>query len=74
MQTVGRCKAPDEVEFEIKITLPLKNWVVIANALDEISDKPETSRWPWWQLATDIRDVVRSAEHSFYGEPDDGVS
>ena len=57
MQTSFGPRNADEIEMEMTVSMPLKEWKALRNQLD--------GAWPSWKLSNAIGSLVRQAESNF---------
>jgi len=60
MIAVASAKNADDVEFKVTITMTLKEWKQLKNALPE--------KYPFYQLSCTISDFASNAESTFFPE------
>ena len=58
MLIVGVVTNPNEVVYEIRVSMPLKHWRELMKQLP--------TEWPSSDLSMKLRDVIRQAEQTFY--------
>lgn len=60
MKTVFKAKNTDEIEFELTVSMPLKDW--------ERFYKQLGASWPSWDFAQRITQIVEKARKEFDAE------
>lgn len=63
MKASFKIKDPLHVEATLTMTLPIKKWALIAEAIDTI--KEDGSSHGYWQVASVVRKMVRQAHKEF---------
>lgn len=61
MKTVLYTTKPDEIEFTLKVTMTLKHWKELRDAIDD--------KWPGWDFKRQITEMIWAADKTFVPEP-----